>query len=76
MYARVYFVLVGDHSDSTKAGNCRSLSTVGKSVYYFRHFRPSVRLTACISAALTGQISMKVVIGDFYENMSTDSTFD
>jgi len=33
------------------------------------------RLSACISAGPTGWISAKFDMGDFYENISTNSTF-
>jgi hypothetical protein len=36
----------------------------------------SVRLSACISSAATGWISMKLDSGDFYEILSRKSEFD
>jgi hypothetical protein len=45
----------------------------------FMSVRPSVgfyaRPSECISAALTERISVKCDIGDFYENLSTESRF-
>jgi hypothetical protein len=37
-----------------------------KSVYYLHH----IRLSACISAALSGTISMKFGIDDFFKTLS------
>jgi hypothetical protein len=36
---------------------------------------PSVRLSSCISMALTEQICVKFDTGNFYENLSTNSKF-
>ena len=56
-------LLSGIHSNTTYAFLARS--TVAKNAYELRNVRPSVRSSARISAAPTGQISVKFVIGDF-----------
>jgi hypothetical protein len=40
-----------------------------------RHVRPSVRLSASISAAPAGRFSVKCYIGDVYENLLRKSKF-
>jgi len=47
----------------------RRVRIVAKSAYYFRHVYPSVCLSASISTAPTGRISVKFDIGDFYGNL-------
>jgi hypothetical protein len=51
----------------------RSVRVVSKSAYYLRHACPFIRPSAGISAALTGWISVKFDIEDFYENLSRKS---
>jgi hypothetical protein len=49
----------------------RRLRIVPKSAYYLRH----IRLSACISAAVTGRISVKFDIEGFFVNLSRKSRF-
>jgi hypothetical protein len=48
---------------------------VAESAYLFRHVSPPVCLSAYISVAPTGPISVKFYIGDFYENLLRKSKF-
>ena len=49
----------------------RRVRIVPKSAYYIRH----IRLTACINAAVTGRISVKCDIENFFINLSRKSRF-
>lgn len=42
---------------------------VAKNAYKLRH----VNMSACITAAPTGRIFLKLGIGDFYDNLSSNS---
>jgi hypothetical protein len=44
-------------------------------ISFIMSVRPSVRLSTCISAFLTGPISVKFDIGDVYENLSRKAKF-
>ena len=54
----------------------RRVGTLAERAYWFRHIRTSIRLSACIGSAPTGQISVKFDIGDFHKNMSRKPKFD
>jgi len=53
----------------------RHVCIIAKSAYYLGDVHLCVHVSACISLASTGWISMKFDIEDFYENLSRYSKY-